>query len=128
MSAQADKHLAKARALAAARCYGKCEGCGANGKQLDAHHRRARGSGGVHGDAAAEANSPANLLMLCRSCHEETEHAATWDICVRNGIRLPQHEDPASVPARIFTVNGHGWWFLLEDGGFRWATGQTREG
>jgi hypothetical protein len=29
--------------------------------------------------------------------------------------------DPYDVPAKIHTVNGYGWWYLTEDGGYLWA-------
>jgi len=109
-----------AKALASARSYGMCEGCGIPG-HLDPHHRMTRGSGGVHGLAASIANDVRNLLMLCRPCHDRTLSDAApcielgWVIERRSGV------DPREVPAYIFTVNGKGWWFLTENGGYRWA-------
>ena len=109
-----------AKAVAQARSFGSCEGC-RDFTHLDAHHRMTRGSGGVHGAAADVSNSPQNLLMLCRTCHDRTLNAAAecieigWVIERRSGV------DPLGVPAKIHTVNGHGWWYLTEDGGYRWA-------
>lgn len=109
-----------AKALAQARCWGICEGCGLPGR-LDPHHRMTRGSGGVHGAAAAVSNSPQNLLMLCRVCHDRTLADAGpciglgWVIERRSGV------SPYGVPAKIYTVNGYGWWYLTEEGGYRWA-------
>lgn len=109
-----------AKALASARCYGMCEGCGAFGG-LDAHHRMTRGSGGVHGAASDISNDVRNLLMLCRPCHDRATvylsacSEVGWVIERRAGV------DPREVPAFIYTVNGKGWWYLTEDGGYRWA-------
>lgn len=109
-----------AKAIASARAFSICEGCRAF-TTLDAHHRVTRGSGGVHGVAAGVSNSPQNLLMLCRGCHDRTLNAAAecieigWVIERRSGV------DPREVPAKIHTVNGHGWWFLTEEGGYIWA-------
>jgi len=109
-----------AKATASARAMSLCEGCRAY-THLDAHHRMTRGSGGVHGLAASIANDVRNLLMLCRPCHDRTLSDAApcielgWVIERRSGV------DPREVPAYIFTVNGKGWWFLTENGGYRWA-------
>lgn len=130
MADEANRHLRTARGLAKARSYGRCEGCGRGGVLLDPHHRRARGSGGVHGEAEESANNVVNLLMLCRGlCHEQTEQADTWQDCIRMGWRVTQGTDPAEVPALIYTVNGYGWWLLLGNGGYQWidsSTGRTR--
>jgi len=109
-----------AKALAQARSYGACEGCRAF-TALDPHHRMTRGSGGVHRAASDVSNDPRNLLMLCRSCHDRTLNDAGpcieigWVIERRAGV------DPREVPAKIHTVNGYGWWYLTEEGGYRWA-------
>lgn len=109
-----------AKALAQARSYGLCEGCRASAP-LDPHHRMTRGSGGVHGAAGVVSNDPRNLLMLCRICHDRTLADASaciglgWVIERRAGV------DARDIPAKIHTVNGHGWWYLTEDGGYDWA-------
>lgn len=116
--------LEVSRDLARARCFGMCEGCRAYGRVLDPHHRRTRGSGGVHRAAAEAANDVRNLLMLCREqCHESTLDARTVAECIAKGwvIERRSGADPFDTPALIHTVNGYGWWFLLEDGGYRWA-------
>jgi hypothetical protein len=113
--------LEVSRALVRARSWGKCEGCGKFGLHLDPHHRQARGAGGVHGEAAAVANEVRNLLALCRTCHDETEHAETWELTEAIGWRIPKYvTDPCKVPALIHTVNGYGWHTLTEDAGYRW--------
>lgn len=113
--------LEQGRRLALARSWGKCEGCGKFGLKLDPHHRQARGMGGVHGDAAQRANDVRNFLALCRSCHDETEHAQTWDLTEATGWRIPHFVDDALViPALIHTVNGYAWWDLTQDAGYRW--------
>jgi hypothetical protein len=115
--------LEVAAALVIARSHHLCEGCG-RFSLLDAHHRLARGMGGVSRAAAERANDPRNFLALCRHpCHESTEAAATWRECELKGWRFRHglDADPLETPALIHTVNGFGWWFLTEAGGYRWA-------
>jgi hypothetical protein len=111
-----------ARDLVHARCWGRCEGCGTFG-DVQVHHRLARGSGGVHRAAAEAANDVRNLLALCWRCHADTEDADTWRECEAKGWRLRHgiDADPFETPALIHTVQGHGWWYLTENGGYRWA-------
>lgn len=108
-----------AKAIAKARSYGLCEGCGLPGT-LDAHHRMTRGSGGVHRAAAAVSNDPRNLLMLCRVCHDRTLADAAACIALGWVIERRAGVDPHEVPAKIHTVNGCGWWRLTADGGYEW--------
>lgn len=110
-----------ARALAQARAFGLCEGCRAF-THLDAHHRMTRGSGGVHGAAYHVSNDPRNLLMFCRGCHDWTLSAATECMAVGWVIERRSGVNPLEVPAKIHTVNGHGWWYLTEAGGYQWAS------
>lgn len=109
-----------AKALASARSFGFCEGCRLPGP-LDPHHRMTRGSGGVHGAAADVSNDVRNLLMLCRPCHDLTLSDAPE--CIRIGWVVERRAgvDPREVPAKIHTVNGYGWWYLTETGGYRWS-------
>lgn len=109
-----------AKALAQARCYGMCEGCRAF-TALDPHHRMTRGSGGVHGAAADVSNDVRNLLMLCRACHDVTLNDASACIALGWVVERRAGVDPREVPAMIQTVNGFGWWYLTEEGGYRWA-------
>lgn len=109
----------QAKALATARAWNRCEGCGLSGC-LDPHHRMTRGSGGVHGAAEAISNDVRNLLMLCRPCHDSTLNAAPEAITVGWVIERRSGVDPLEVPARIHTVNGYGWWQLTADGGYQW--------
>lgn len=109
------------KVLVKARSHGMCEGCGKFGLILQVHHRQARQMGGVAGKAADMANDMRNLLALCQSCHDETEHAETWDLTERIGWRIPKWvPDPHPVPALIHTVNGHAWWQLTHEAGYRW--------
>lgn len=114
----------RAKRLVMLRAYGPtgmCEGCGKWGNPLDPHHRQARGAGGVHGAAAGTANDVRNILALCRSCHDETEHAETWDLTQGIGWRIPKFvPEPAAIPALLHTVNGYGWHFLTHDVGYLW--------
>lgn len=109
-----------AKALAQARSFGLCEGCRAYAP-LDAHHRMTRGSGGVHGAAYHVSNDPRNLLMLCRACHDMTLTDAPACIAIGWVVERRAGVDPREVPAKIHTVNGYGWWYLTEDGGYLWA-------
>lgn len=82
-----------------------------------------RGSGGVHGVAAAVSNDVRNLLMLCRPCHDRTlEGGPNFAQCIADGWVVERRAgvDPREVPANIYTVNGRGWWYLTEDAGYRW--------
>jgi hypothetical protein len=58
--------------------------------------------------------------MLCRPCHDSTLSAATEAIKVGWVIERRSGVDPYDVPAKLYTVNGRGWWLLTEDGGYRW--------
>lgn len=109
-----------AKAIALARSYGCCEGCRAF-TALDPHHRMTRGSGGVHGVASDVSNSPQNLLMLCRSCHDRTLTDAQECIKIGWVIERRAGVDPREVPAKIHTINGCGWWYLTQDGGYHWS-------
>lgn len=109
-------------AMARARAWGHCEGCGLSiSGRFDPHHRKARGAGGVHRDAAAVANDVRNLLALCRICHDRTEHADSWAETEALGWRVPSWRDPFITPCLIYTANGYGWWLLTPDGGYLWA-------
>jgi hypothetical protein len=79
--------------------------------------------GGTFREAQAIVNSPANMLALDPACHQLTEDAATWRDCLAKGWRVSHWgvDLPAAVPALIHTVQGYGWWWLLESGGYRWA-------
>lgn len=94
---------------------------------LAVHHRQARGMGGVHSVAAQDANDPRNLLALCGSCHDETEHAETWELTEEIGWRIPKFvNDVWSVPALLHTVNyaGRHWFHLDMNGGYTWLDPQ----
>ena len=91
--------LERAKVQVKARSHGMCEGCGKFGKILQVHHRQARQMGGVSGEAADVANDVRNLLALCQACHDETEHAETWDLAEQLGWRIPKWvPDPHPVP------------------------------
>lgn len=79
--------------------------------------------GGVHSVAAQDANDPRNLLALCGSCHDETEHAETWALTEEIGWRIPKWViRPYAVPALLRTVNyiGQGWYLLGMEGEYTW--------
>lgn len=115
--------LERAVRIAKLRSWGICEGCGVTGLTLQAHHRQARGMGGVHSVAAQDANDPRNLLALCARCHEETEHAQTWRATEEIGWRIPKFVvEPYPVPALLHTVNyvGQAWYLLGMEGEYKW--------
>lgn len=68
-----------AREWATVRACGKCEQCGkqANGHELTVHHikpyRECRGD--------MEANSPKNLISLCRACHSKADNLGKVRTC-----------------------------------------------
>lgn len=115
--------LERAQRIVRLRSHGRCEGCGVGGLFLAAHHRQARGMGGVHSVAAHAANDPRNLLALCPACHDETEHAETWQLTEEVGWRIPKWvREPFAVPALLHTVNyaGQGWYLLGMLGEYKW--------
>lgn len=85
-----------------------CVLCGDRDGAFALHHRRPRGAGGTR---RANANSPANLVLLCNDCHAHTEsHRAD---ALDRGLLLPQSvEDPSTAP-----VVWHGKTVLLHDDG-----------
>lgn len=109
-----------AKGIAIARAHHLCEGC-RTFADLDPHHRMTRGSGGVHRAGSDVSNDPRNLLMLCRSCHDRTLTDAGACIAIGWVIERRSGVDPREEPAKIHTVNGYGWWYLTEEGGYRWA-------
>ncbi len=109
----------RAKELLWARSYGRCEACGGSSTGRDPHHRQARGMGGVHGAAKLHSNDVRNLLALCRVCHDSVDAAPELARAV--GWLVTHPTDPHAIPAKIRTVNGPGWWYLLEDGCFQWC-------
>jgi hypothetical protein len=99
-----------------------CAGCGKSVAGIDysIQHRIARGMGGT---SRAEANSPANLVLLCGSattpdsCHLACEDRKT--AMRRRGLWLKSTEVPALVPVEYATPGGPVRYFLLPDGGRR---------
>lgn len=96
-----------------------CEVCrGAHGSAVNTHHRQPRGMGGVAGEGLA-VNSPACLIRLCAWCHNFIESRREW--ARRMGYLVPRPGDPGAVPVKLRTVNGAGWFLLVEDGHcYRW--------
>lgn len=70
------------------------------------HHRRPRGMGGT---VRTDANSPANLLLLCGSgttgCHGWAE--ANREVALEQGFLVRQADDPASVPVEVWATAPH---------------------
>ena len=106
-------------AVARARAQERCEVCGTE-RDSQTHHRQPRGAGGVS-RAGLAVNHPAALLRVCSGCHDRIERHREW--ARRLGLLVPGvgrgtagHVDPADVPVRLRTVNGAGWFLLVEDG------------
>ena len=89
------------------RAAGRCERCGADGPNPQAHHRRVKGMGG---DRRPETQSVSNGLWVDANCHTEihANPAASYE----HGWLVRQHEDPAAVP--VLTASG---WALLNPDG-----------
>lgn len=92
---------------------GQCFRCGHAVWQGDVHHRKARGMGG---SKDPRLNSPANLLLLCRGCHDWVEtHRAPARVF---GWLLRDVADAEATPAL-----GHdGVWYVLDSRLFRTPT------
>jgi len=75
--------------------------------------------GGVYGAAAETAHATSNLMGLCPGCHRFTEtdpeQARQLGWLVRHGV------SSRSVPARMVTVNGVGWFRLDDEAGYHWV-------
>lgn len=98
------------------RSGGACELCGGVGTQT--HHRQPRGMGGVSGVGLA-VNSPANLLRICGPCHRDAESRRA--LAYEEGWLVRRPTDPATVPARLRTAQGVGYWLLTAEGMYVWA-------
>ncbi len=108
--------LRKSQQLALKRSNGKCEVCGWFKPDLQAHHRRPRGSGGT---SLEWVNSPANLLIACSQCHAKIESQREW--AKANGYLLSLHSRDASRPVRYWwqtPLNAYreGWAILTNTG------------
>lgn len=93
----------------------ECRRCYRIGEQI--HHRHARQMGGTR---RPWVNQPANLVLLCASCHAWIEsHRA---LAEERGWLVREGTDPATVP--LLTVWGD--IFLDNKGGVRDAVGSDR--
>ena len=106
------------KSLTLVRAHQVCEVCGALFAD-DVHHRQPRGMGGVHGAAARVANSAANLLALCRGCHDGIESNREEAQGLGRLVTHPLHS--AFVPVLIKPIYGRGWYFLTGDFGYQRA-------
>lgn len=84
---------ALAKSLVRQRDADRCWRCGEYGEH-DVHHRRGRKSGGTSDPRIAY--GLANLILLCRDCHQWAE--ATFSAAVTVGLRVTAEADPAEVP------------------------------
>lgn len=83
---------------------------GFRGVHYDVHHRRPRRMGGSR---QPDTNSPSNLVVLCRRCHEVVETCrgdAYFD-----GWLLASRDDPARIAVRL---GGERFAWLTADGGY----------
>lgn len=95
------------RDLVTERAQGLCERCGLH-RGEHAHHRHPRRSGGSR---RPELNQPANLVLLCRMCHERVESFRLE--AIGDGWLIPDGGYPPDVPVRLF----YGLHKLTDDGG-----------
>lgn len=83
------------------------------------HHRRPRGMGGT---TRTDANSPANLLLVCGTgttgCHGEIEKHRT--LALSMGWLVRQDQDPATVPTVVENSGSptEPWVLLTDDGDY----------
>lgn len=87
---------------------GLCVRCGLFDRQLDAHHRVPRGRGGS--SLPLISFGMANLITLCRSCHEHVESHRSK--AFHSGWLVHRGTDPAKAP--VYYVNA---WALLNNAG-----------
>lgn len=97
LSGRARKSIADAaweqvKAQARLRDKNQCVRCRRAGSNLDVHHRLPKGIGGAQSRVAY---GMANLVTLCRSCHEWA-HAHPVD-ALRDGFVVARHDEPADV-------------------------------
>ena len=78
------------------------------------HHRRPRASGGSR---AWDTNLPANLVLLCGTCHNTVE--SRREDAFRDGFLVRQGANPAGVPVLTAT---HGWVLLDNEGTYEEVT------
>jgi hypothetical protein len=99
------------------RCGGACHG--RRGADWSVQHRRARGMGGT---SRTDANSPANLILLCGSattgCHGHVERCRAE--AREHGWAIRQSDDPLQVPIVHWQ---RGLIFLRDDG--TWSSHPT---
>jgi len=106
-----EKLLKDSTVIVKQRSRGVCERCLA-AEAVQIHHRCPRGAGGsAH---RPEVNLPANLIDLCRSCHELVESRREEAYVL--GLLVHRAQRPAEVPVTVglppFTHR-----FLLDDDG-----------
>jgi 5-methylcytosine-specific restriction endonuclease McrA len=85
------------RAEVYGRSGGKCERCENRTFDMAVHHRLPRRAGGTRNPVI---NDPANLVLLCRACHDETEsHRGNAYLY---GWLLHANDDPREIPAGVY--------------------------
>ena len=102
---------AETRSIVANRAGGVCERCGRHWGS-NVHHRKPRGMGGTRDP---QANSPANLVLLCGSgtfgCHGEVESNRAK--AYMDGWLVRRADDPELIPlvmrsGRTFRLDAEG--------------------
>ena len=73
---------------------GACVRCASADGPFQVHHRRPRAAGGTR---RLDANSPANLVLLCEPCHRHVESHRTEALAA--GLLLPQGRPRLSAPS-----------------------------
>lgn len=92
---------------------GRCQRCGNQAR--DAHHRKPRGSGGSADPRTSF--GMANIICLCRECHQYVESNRTEGESLGYLIRRGQHDDPSTI--QVVTFRGPV--LFANDGTFAWG-------
>lgn len=101
------------RMAVAARAGARCERCGSGGDYWlgqDIHHRKPRRMGGT---SDPEVNSPCNLVLLCRSCHNEVESRRSQALA--DGWLVHAWQEPSMVKV---ILHAFGPTLLTKDGSY----------
>jgi len=69
-----------------------CENCWSS-RASDMHHRKSRGVGGKF--------SPANILHLCRKCHQRVTDNP--EEAYKSGLSVRSHHDPQEIAVQCLT-------------------------
>lgn len=104
----------RTRDLVLRRSRGRCERCSILVDTWHVHHRKPRRMGGRGRNS--DINAPANLMILCTSCHSHIE--SQRDDAIAWGYLIRETDDPAKVPV---LVGGRRWVLLAGEYTDEWV-------